>query len=118
MNNYFIKKAIVFVFSIIIVLFSVTVIQKSDPSNKNGDVYFGYPFGFVKQNFNDYDPIKYYQKFSLERASAQTEFLISNFIFSVLTIFLVSNFLIYVLEILYFKIKILYSKKILNIKNE
>ena len=106
MGHYIAKQAVIFLFSMIVVLFTVSVIQKSNPSNQSGDVYFGYPFGFVKQNFNEYDPVMYYQKFSLERESAQTEFLFGRFIFSVLAMFLFFGIIIRMLEIVYFKIKI------------
>lgn len=111
MGHYYIaKQVVIFLFSMIVVLFTISVIQKSNPSNQSGDVYFGYPFGFVKQNFSEYDSVLYYQKFSLERETAQTEFLFGRFIFSVLLAFLFFNFLIRIFEIAYFKIKRLISR--------
>jgi hypothetical protein len=111
MGHYYIaKQVVIFLFSMIFVLFTVGVIQKSNLSNQSGDVYFGYPFSFVKQNFSEYDSVLYYQKFSLERESAQTEFLFGRFIFSVSATFLFFNVLTSTLEVAYFKIKRLISR--------
>jgi len=99
------KHGTILFFCVAFVFASIFVVQKSIAEDQSGNVYFGYPMGFVKQNFNSYDPIKYYQSFSLKRESAKTEFFAGRFVFSLLSTFFLLEFLIYLLEGIYFKIR-------------
>jgi hypothetical protein len=100
-----------------LVFSSLLVSQKSIPSNKNSDVYFGYPIGFVKQDFSDYDPEMYYQSFSLKRDSAKTEFLLGKFIVSLLAVSCLIEILIYAMEFMIYMFWQLISERFFEKNN-
>lgn len=102
------KHLIIFIFGILLVLISVNINQKSN--YKNGIdkiIYYGYPLGFVEQNFHNSRQAEiYYQQFSLKREDVDTKFLVGRFLVSLLCIFLFLEVLIYILEIIDFKIRV------------
>ena len=113
-----IKHIILIIFSVVLVLSSAFIAQKSSPNVYDKTVIFGYPLGFVKQNFNGYDPKNYYQDFSLKRQSAQTEFLLFNFTESFLIVFVFLEFFIYVFEIIDFEGRKIFLNIINKYKNK
>jgi hypothetical protein len=107
------KEFFLILASLIFVMSSVFVIQKSEPDNFfDNNVVFGYPFGFIKQNFDDYDSDKYYQSFSLRRESANTQLMFGRFTLSLIITFSILEVLIYFFEIAYLKLRNILSKLI------
>jgi len=101
-----------------LVFSSILIMQKSKVvMNVRDDIYFGYPVGFLRQDFNGYDSVNYYQSFSLKRENAETKFLWGRFAVSSVSVFVILSLLIYVLEIIDFQIRKLISKTIIKYKN-
>lgn len=94
------KYFIIFLFSVVFTLTTVLISKKSN--NNSNVVYFGYPIGFISQDFSSYDPISYYQTFYLNREGAYTNFLFFRFLLSLSIVFFSLKFVIYVLEFVYF----------------
>lgn len=114
MKSFNFKYIIILLFSLTLILASLYVSQKSSSINKL--VSFGYPLGFVQQDFTAYDPHLYYQAFSLKRVDAQTTILWGNFFISWLTTFLLLVLGIYILEIVDFQTRKLLVRIIDNYK--
>jgi hypothetical protein len=111
------KHIIIFIFCIILVLASVFINRKSD--SKNGDklIYYGYPLGFIEQNFYDYKyATLYYQNFDLEREETSYKIVYSGFVLSVFIVFVGLEILIYILEVIDFRARTLLLKIIAKYK--
>lgn len=115
MLNLMLKYSLIFLFSLLLVLASVYVIQKGSMSQEK-NVYFGYPLAFAGQSFYNYDTVNYYQKFNFKKMFSGTEIFIDKLFASVFIVFVVTGLVIFILELIYSNFKDIVIKMILKNK--
>lgn len=106
------KHIILFIFSLVLVMGTVLLSNKSESKDRNGNylIYYGLPFGFIEQNLNDDKNAGiYYIKFDPHKEGVSYKILFLNFFYSFALLFLFLEFLIFILENIYcyFKHKLL-----------
>lgn len=99
------KHIILIISSILFLAATLYVPQKADVAKRNGYVSFGYPFSFITQNFSEYDPVNYYQRFGFREDAPIESFSVGNAILSLFSVFVILEILVLILETVDFKIR-------------
>lgn len=108
------KHGIIAAFSLLLLISTLYIPEKSSNLNELKNVNFGYPFQFISQDFSDYDSgfsfFPRYQRFELE-FSKINNFSVVNFFTSYFSILISLEVAVYLFETIDFKVRGIADKK-------